>query len=114
MRVFSTLMSWSESEQELHSSLSDLIREMGVSYESFLNSYVLVKQEHELHNILTSEVCTKVFSTLVSWSSKNKSCMRAIIRIDMKPEFVTELSQQEGNQESEIFGGEIRFTTMVN
>ena len=55
----------------------------------------------------------RVFSTLVSWSNENKSCMRAI-RIDMKREFVSELSQQEGNQESEIFGGEIRFTTMVN
>ena len=45
-------------------------------YESFLNFYVLVKQGQELHGSWQVRVCIRVFSTLMSWSNDNKSCMR--------------------------------------
>ena len=45
-------------------------------HESFINFHVLVKREQELHESWQARVCMRVSSTLMSWSNKNKSCMR--------------------------------------
>ena len=45
-------------------------------YESFLNSHVLIKREQKLLESCRVRVCMGVFSTLMSWSNENKSCMR--------------------------------------
>jgi uncharacterized membrane protein len=57
-------------------------------HQSFLNSHALVKREQELHESWEARVCIRVFSTLMPWSNKNKSCMRV-----EKREFTSEFSQ---------------------
>jgi hypothetical protein len=83
MRVFSTLVSRSNTEeQELHESWWEL-RSKSL-HESFHNSRASVKREQELHESwweLRSESLHESFlnsrvSDRDSWSNKNKSCMR--------------------------------------
>jgi hypothetical protein len=52
------------------------LRSVESSHESFLNFYAPAKRERELHESWEARVCMRVFSTLMSWSNKNKSCMR--------------------------------------
>ena len=47
--------------------------------DKFFNSHFLVKQEQELdarHESWQEGVCMRVFSTLMSWSNEDKSCMK--------------------------------------
>ncbi len=45
-------------------------------HESFLNFHCLIKREQELHESWQARVCMRVFSTIVTRSNENKSCMR--------------------------------------
>ena len=70
MRVSSTLVPWSN---ESNSCMRVDKREFT---ERFINSRALVKREQELHESWQARVYMRVSSTLMSWSSENKSCMR--------------------------------------
>jgi hypothetical protein len=65
-------------EQELHESWWELRRES--LHESFLNSHVPVNENKSciiiIYKSWEARVCMRVFSTLLSRSNENKSCMR--------------------------------------
>ena len=108
MRVFSTLMFWSNKNKscmrvdkrefvweftqlscpgQTRARVAWELRSESL-YEGFLNSHVLVKQEQELHECWEARVCMRVFLTLMLWSNESKSCMS----VD-KREFVWEFSR---------------------
>jgi hypothetical protein len=81
IRVFSTLMPWSNENKSWWELRSESW------HQSFLNSHALIKQEQELHESWEARVYIRVFSTLMSWSNKNKSCMRVAKREFKTSEF---------------------------
>jgi hypothetical protein len=108
IRVFSTLMPWLNEnkscmrvgKREFASEFSQLscpgqtrtrvaweLRSESL-HQSFLNSHALAQREQELHESWEARVYIRVFSTLMSWSNENNSCMRV-----EKREFTSEFSQ---------------------
>ena len=66
MRVFLTIMSWSNEDESWWELRSESL------HESFRNYYVLVKRGWELMRVEV-RVCMRVFGTIMSWSNEDES-----------------------------------------